>query len=255
MKLLVVPDIHQRVSKAEMALSQWEKEVDAVIFLGDYFDGKDDHQDARTTVDWLMDSLSRDNRIHLLGNHDLSYRWPKECKCSGHRESTQSIVDDNMSEGDWLRFQYAVFHEGWLISHAGFHPSLIEPDRDSQRNIDRMLSLATELQASPDPSSELLQAGFARGGEQEVGGVIWLDWNYEFEPLPGVNQLIGHTSDPFYVRRMNISNTGEIRRHSFAIDEIEAGSTPEAQSVNWCIDCGLNVFAIVEDAHIDIRVL
>ncbi len=38
-----------------------------------------------------------------------------------------------------------------------------------------------------------LDAGFARGGKQVVGGITWLDWHDEFEPVPYLNQIVGHT--------------------------------------------------------------
>ncbi len=38
-----------------------------------------------------------------------------------------------------------------------------------------------------------LDAGFARGGLQAIGGMTWLDWNEEFAPVPYVNQIVGHT--------------------------------------------------------------
>jgi hypothetical protein len=38
-----------------------------------------------------------------------------------------------------------------------------------------------------------MDTGFARGGLQTVGGITWLDWHDEFEPVPHLNQIVGHT--------------------------------------------------------------
>jgi hypothetical protein len=37
-----------------------------------------------------------------------------------------------------------------------------------------------------------LDAGFARGGLQVVGGITWLDWHDEFKPVSHLNQIVGH---------------------------------------------------------------
>jgi hypothetical protein len=35
--------------------------------------------------------------------------------------------------------------------------------------------------------------GMARGGFTPVGGLLWCDWSREFQPVPGLNQVMGHT--------------------------------------------------------------
>ncbi len=261
MKELVIPDIHQRISALERILDRWEKEVDRVIFLGDYFDekgaGLHDTDNADTTISWLLDSLKQTNRIHLLGNHDLSYRWPNGYSCSGRQDSTVHLVDSIFSEDDWSQFHYAISTQGWLISHAGFHPLFLGSLSDNESLIDQALTMATSLQTSPDPEAELLQAGAARGGELDFGGIVWLDWNYEFQPIEGINQLVGHTFDPFQARCMEINDTGEVKRNDFSLDQIDGNDSQafsdERRSTNWCIDCGLNVVAIIESGQLSLH--
>ncbi len=76
-------------------------------------------------------------------------------------------------------------HEGWLISHAGVHPSFMKG----------IMKAASDALAGLKEGrmSDLVGAGAARGGYQAWGGVTWLDWNREFEPIPKVNQICGHT--------------------------------------------------------------
>lgn len=71
-----------------------------------------------------------------------------------------------------------------------------------------------------------LRAGWARGGDCPVGGLTWLDWNREFVPIPGLNQIVGHT------RR-----DGEVRHRS----------TPESD--NWCIDSGMQQAVLVRPGN------
>jgi hypothetical protein len=39
----------------------------------------------------------------------------------------------------------------------------------------------------------ILTAGKSRGGEQEAGGITWLDWEEEFVDEIPYSQIVGHT--------------------------------------------------------------
>ncbi|MDP3103820.1 MAG: hypothetical protein Q8M95_04345 [Candidatus Methanoperedens sp.] len=68
-----------------------------------------------------------------------------------------------------------------------------------------------------------LDAGFARGGLQVVGGIIWLDWHDEFDPVPHLDQIVGHT-------QLNIP---------------EEKTTLDSR--NYCMDTGNKHIGILED--------
>jgi hypothetical protein len=42
--------------------------------------------------------------------------------------------------------------------------------------------------------SDFLAWGRGRGGPARIGGLVWLDWNTEFTPIEGLNQIVGHSS-------------------------------------------------------------
>lgn len=101
------------------------------------------------------------------------------------------------------------------MTHAGVHQYLINEYISRNRNIsdryimngssqrygqdivDKVVKPATEEalnRVSNGFEDPWLSAGFARGGVQSVGGIIWLDWVREFTPVSGLNQIVGHTT-------------------------------------------------------------
>ena len=71
-KTIIISDIHNDYFTAEKIIKK--ENPDKIIFLGDYFDDFDDTvKDSENTAKWLVKSLKQENRIHLIGNHDLSY--------------------------------------------------------------------------------------------------------------------------------------------------------------------------------------
>lgn len=189
LKTLIIPDLHNRVDWVEPFLSS--QTYDRVVFLGDYFDDfYDTVEDAENSAYWLKKSLYFKDRIHLFGTHDIWYRFPiDDLMASGNSPYKFNVINDIIEESDWEKLKLFHFEQNFLISHAGLHSRLI--GELSYRNFLSKLNPFEELKNGI--ISPLLQAGFSRGGKQIVGGMTWLDWNEEFEPVPQLNQIIGHT--------------------------------------------------------------
>jgi hypothetical protein len=68
-----------------------------------------------------------------------------------------------------------------------------------------MYKLRHEQQVAP-----LLQCGRGRGGIARVGGVVWADWNTEFVPIEGLNQVVGHTPGDVVRTKMLRNKEGRI---------------------------------------------
>ncbi|WP_348546341.1 hypothetical protein [Chthoniobacter sp.] len=70
--------------------------------------------------------------------------------------------------------------------------------------------------------------GVDRGGNQSVGGPLWMDWD-NLEPFTGINQIVGHTSGK------------------------EAREKIRPKSRNYCLDVGNGlVTAILADGKLEI---
>ena len=89
----------------------------------------------------------------------------------------------------WKRFRVAHAEQGWLMSHAGFHPVWIKEPTVERILSRRDLAMQSAKRHVVDP---ILGAGDDRGGAQYFGGPLWMDWD-NLMPIPGINQIVGHT--------------------------------------------------------------
>jgi len=115
------------------------------------------------------------------------------------------------------------------VSHAGFHPAWlvnVEPGRYREL-IDRACAKAWDC-LNRGEHHFLLGRGLSRSADQNIGGINWLDWD-ELVPIPGLNQLVGHTPSQS-VRYKNTST-----------------------SQNICLDTNLRHYAVFEDGKLEIK--
>ncbi len=219
MRTIIISDLHNRVSWIEEFLYSFPYPYDNVVFLGDYFDDYNDTpDDVLIASNWLKQSIKKPNRIHLIGTHDLWYRFPFNpfIQATGNTPYKENVINNILTPSDWDKLKLFHYEQNYLITHAGIHIDLITGyvfknknifstnDLDNLNNhnlnaqliIDKIVKTATE-QALKDVSigyeNSWLSAGFSRGGMQKIGGIIWLDWNDEFEPISNINQIVGHT--------------------------------------------------------------
>ena len=218
MKTIIIPDLHNRVDFVEPALSSPALQpYDRVVFLGDYFDDfYDTHQDAANSAIWLKQSLHKPNRVHIIGTHDMWYRFPDNpfVFASGNTEQKANTINHILTAKDWEMVIPYYYEQDFLMTHAGVHPYIIGQyvlkhkrtfgkyivdnnlQLSTQEIIDRIIKPATE-EGLEDVKNNILnswfEVGFARGGMQKVGGITWLDWQQEFQPIPDLNQIVGHS--------------------------------------------------------------
>lgn len=211
MKTLIIPDVHQKLFKLERILDN--NTFDRLISLGDWFDDfYDTPEQAKKTAEFIISLYSKygDRFTWLLGNHDIPYLFPKMYDyyaCSGNtRAKINSIQEVFKGESKPLGYNVelaaVIKIEGCkdiVLSHAGVSELYFaKPFTDavsSQDVLDRCEEAFKNMKLFlRDP---VLCAGAARGGRQAAGGITWLDWNYEFEPVAGLSQIVGHTPTTF----------------------------------------------------------
>jgi hypothetical protein len=243
-KIIAIGDIHNRWVHAEEVARQYDA-THTIIFVGDYFDNfNDTAQDADQTARWLKESLSKPNRIHLMGNHDINYHYKNTRPgsnlgdqiyfCSGYHPAKDDAINRILTNEDWDKIKFAYKQNGFWFSHAGFHPNWFSSPpygMDDQVIEIKLKKIQQDFDARIF-SNELCGAGRCRGGMHRVGGLLWRDqmqesytgsyWNDE----SGIKQVCGHTP----VR--NGIDIEEIRNGGLCID----------------IDCGLKqILEIDED--------
>jgi hypothetical protein len=254
-RFLILPDVHHRVEIAERAIARFPGHQP--IFLGDYFDDYNDTvEDARRTAEWLRRSLGQ-GRIHLMGNHDLPYRW-SHLDCPGHTQPKHAAVNKILRPEDWNEVRLAFILRGkapWpvVLSHAGITVANlygVEDFRDTarggrlahlrDRSVDEHLD---EIRIQFQHCKEAADAGGhhfwlnrgSRMGERDTAGPFWLD-RHDFNPITGINQIVGHTQ----------------------VLTPQCHHLPNSQastSKNWFIDTKLKHAALVENGIIRIEEL
>jgi hypothetical protein len=216
MKILAIGDVHNHVDGLENWLAPYV-DTHKFIFLGDYFDSfYDSCIDASKTASWLKYSLVQPNRIHLIGNHDISYH-PHNTNlynCPGYTWDKKAAISQILSLDDWNKIKLSHYENGWYFSHAGFtkhwweHP--VTGFSDLQERAEKTWA---DVFNSYQPS--IWEADYTRGGSSHYGGVLWCDWS-RLGVIDGINQVVGHT--PGRKIRTRISST-------------------DKKTVNICVDC------------------
>lgn len=241
---LIVPDVHEQIVKLKAILRHYS-DVDWVVFHSDFMDSFNGLTwQTHETVKWLAANVQNPKYKFCWANHDLSYAFPI-FDCPGFDRNKLEIVQKHLNDNDhWKRFK--LFHwigtpanddergnvpsNEWLISHAGIHPSLLNPILGlDKRSMEDLADEAMYKLRYGQMTTSWIAQGRGRGGYARVGGIVWLDWNTEFVPIPGLNQIVGHSFDET-VRVKKAHN-----------------------SVNWCIDTALRyVVEVKEDGSLQL---
>ena len=240
MGTLIIPDLHDKSQQAQAILDseQWDK----AVLCGDVFDDfTTDVREAVVTANWLQETLKNPDITCLWGNHDLHYAWLWPwLRCSGYSPEKQQAILLTGIESLRTRFRFHVWVDGWLITHAGLDNRLLSqahyrkaPFRDSTSMKAFADWLVSEEQRCFDCLQfglrhPWLQAGRDRGGDAPVGGLVWSDVR-SFQPIPGINQLFGHTP-------------------SYNVREVQG-----RQSRNVCIDTNLRHYAVIENGELTVK--
>jgi hypothetical protein len=237
-KTLIISDIHQRIKAAQFLLDFFEGKVDHYVFLGDYFDDFKPEAGVEETCKWLHATSERlgDRATWLIGNHDASYfeDWlcgsvlkTKKVNCTGYTRSKSAKIKHYFSTcfEFWKTVKLCAIEQGYLISHAGFHPSKLMPFDTNNEDVatrynNEWRQILDQRFLAPN-NLHLFAVGGARGGFGRAGGPLWLDWYEEFEPIHGFPQIVGHSQGPDIRLKQN----------------------------SLCVDCLLEKVVVLEDGY------
>ncbi len=229
-KILAIGDIHQAPNLEQIEAAIVRENPDRVIFIGDYFDQWHDHPDhAARTARWLKKSLTDPRRVHLLGNHDLHYLWP-EAACSGFTWDKHRFIQNVLTPCDWDRLALWHYEDDWLFTHAGLSRSYAPPENYMLTAAQILASETTDAWYSlwKRQPHWIWAVGESSGGNAAVGGLLWCRVGRDFIPVPGLNQVFGHTPQkaPLLIEDKNSRNwcidTSQLTGPSFAL-VIEGG--------------------------------
>lgn len=227
MRYGIIPDVHQNIEKAQHIREVlMELGVRNFIYLGDWFDSFTHDGLHLQTADYLVNLLENTDDIFIMGNHDAYYAFPEArfLRAAGFKISKFQELRTKLFEKHWNRFVFAHKIGSWLFSHAGLHPNYCHPVFGFESNYIKQLNqFGVEFAKTGMRNTPALYIGHGRGGNEAVGGLMWLDFGIEFEPIDGLNQVVGHTCRFNRVRNLYTD-----------------------MSINYCIDTALNHFSIYD---------
>ena len=211
MKTIVIGDIHNHVDWIEPFLESYPH--DSVIFLGDYFDSfRDNAKIAKKTSKWLAGSVFKENRIHLMGNHDMPYRFSNNIRqgCPGFSIEKLNIINkefgliDTLGLGKvWDQIKLAHFdHDNnFIFSHAGLSEDIFKCCPINGPNLVDYEKTITDtlegLNTNPEFISNVVGAS----------GITWIRPE-GFKLIPNVTQVVGHTPTWQYTMDTDGPNDG-----------------------------------------------
>lgn len=223
MRTVLIPDIHQNISFVKRILEAEENKADRFVFMGDYFDCYEvdgvDTFTAAYTARFLQKTADRlgPKATWLIGNHDLPYcaayqegltvtdpRNP--FWCTGYSAENATMINKNLKPSFFQNLQLFATVDKFFVLHAGFHQSHIDGIDDIPEGVAEFWQKkwdASKHEIFNRDNAEdfgnvnhrhwLYFVSYYRGGPDQVSSPIWLDFRCEFEDIPGLPQIVGHT--------------------------------------------------------------
>lgn len=235
-KILLFSDVHNEVQKVKNIINN--ESADLILCLGDWYDSFtfNETRDYVDTTNYLLDFVNRKNCYTLFGNHDIQYLFDnKRAICSGYEalrhDSINRILNHTKIDVQ-NRFKWYFVIDDYLCTHAGLHLINISAKCESNEDIYSYLDKEGEnaISALRSQSSHwFYEAGKVRGGRSKRGGILWLDFNDEFEPIENLKQIVGHTNQ-WETQKINITDPNNI-----------------------CIDCSLKQYIIIQNGKLEIK--
>ena len=233
MKTLLIPDLHHRFAWVAPVVA--DERPDRIVFLGDGCDAKGRWGRGYTAcagfIAFAKEWLSRPEVIWLVGNHEAHYIFNHtEIRGGGWKHWRWKRYAQELGWVWWPKMRLAHWEQGWLLSHAGFRAELAHPYHGLTEAWLTLYEREMFEAARLGPTSwTTIGDARLRQPNGSKGGVTWLDWNREFQPIEGVNQIVGHTEDD--APRWKTTDT----------------------SRNLCLDTGCRHYALIVDGAVVVK--
>jgi hypothetical protein len=192
MKYVFVGDIHGKVEQVKRALDMDGKK----IFVGDFIDSWNRTiQEHDQCFELVIAAIRAGEAEATLGNHELSYipvqgeaNTPYH-RCSGFDYQRSIIMRKHEIDIRELFKPYIMINPRFLVTHAGLTKQIWD---DYNLTFDNLPQTLDQWWLTPHSPAHWI--GYARGGRNQCGGIFWCDFNREFDPIPDLIQVFGHTA-------------------------------------------------------------
>ena len=208
--VLIIPDVHGRDFWKEGVEKRRDGEL--IIWLGDYTDPYPHEHIKHDKIPALLSEIIQvPNSVFLLGNHDLSYVYPKT--------SPAVRKDWDWDRKEWLADFFEQHHSQFtltytlardkgnhvIFSHAGLIKDLYHRKGKEKYTPVQVASMFNKWWEERNPilETELFKIGWHRGGYDEVGSLVWADirehiarrhifWSHDYQVFGHTMLKIGH---------------------------------------------------------------
>ena len=245
-KIVIVADPHNDINKLDKILTKEDGDIN--ICLGDWYDSfvYDDPIHYEATTKYLRDKfLPNPKNYTLFGNHDIHYLYyNNSAMCSGYEEWKYRTIDEVLGKDRGTvrnKFHWFIVLDDILLTHAGLDTRLLPPQIKTNTDIFNYLDEQSKQASSKLLSNDLhwfYQVGRSRGGMNKAGGIVWCDFDYEFQPIDDLRQIVGHTSQ---------WETGRAKQHN------SEGYINITDANNICIDCHMNQYLVMTDGKLELK--
>lgn len=188
-KMVFVGDIHGKIEVIDFVEKKFPNHQK--IFVGDLVDAFDrTRKQQLACVQKVLSMVDKGDTRVILGNHELSY-LTKEMKCSGYAGVMDALLLPLKSEM-WKKYERYIWmpEHKLLVTHAGLSNYFWREYGLTFENLGEKLEEWKRQQWRISPYGWV---GIARGGVERIGGPFWCDFNEEFNPIPDLRQVFGHT--------------------------------------------------------------
>lgn len=194
MRTLIIGSIFGQFDLVEKLLSDWEHDVDEVVFLGNYFSP---NQCPTITVDWLKKSIGKSKRTHLLGQNERPFFFndpyfisslpsPKLLK------KFLSVTDRSFGSN----FRLCHTHgNDWIVSPTGIIKEWLPASSSSVFEIESHLNYQLRKHLRENSAFALFSDNIITGGTSTTPGPTTSDWYHDIQPLPNINQIVTASID------------------------------------------------------------
>lgn len=194
--IIVIGDIHGR-NLWKNIISK-EVDVNKIIFIGDYFDSRDDIS-VQQQVDNFKEILefkknNMDKVILLLGNHDFHYLKDARENYSGfnqyHFIDINELIEPSVRSG---LVTVCYTHDNYVFTHAGITKTWCNDNDIDINNLSDSINQA--LFENPNAFRFNMGDNFSRTGDDVTQSPIWVRIPSLFkDKLDGKTFVIGHTT-------------------------------------------------------------
>jgi len=245
-KIVIVADPHNHYKKLDNIITKEDGDIN--ICLGDWFDSfnLDDPADYTATARYLKDTfLPNPKNYTLFGNHDIHYLFnAPTTRCSGYEQWKYDAINKvlGVDRGSIQeKFYWFIVVDDILLTHAGLDQRLLPPVFVNNERVFKYLEEASNdanIKIKTNQRHWFYEAGRSRFGEARVGGIVWCDFNEEFQPIVDLKQIVGHTNQ--YIT----GKAAQYHREGFA-------NITDAENI--CIDCNLSQYITITNGKMELK--